>query len=286
MGPMNKNRTLSIFFLGFFALGFTLMPCQGSLNAIEKVTLQNWLRNEKVEEIAVSKRTSIVLEKGLSALDSPVIKNHGLTASTSLSSREGNHQLEKTLQKDENSFLAGLDQSLMLKIQSFGISIEQLMAITSDGDTVPTKGIILNTMPKMGRKTLAQVRSLLANSQYQAYLLAEFFSQKSPDKIAVLKSDDEFHYLSIVQTNGNNYGITHSQVIKRYRQWKKKYGLTLIGAGNDWLEAEFRNPPADWLAFAREVYEFCPDVVDQGTETISSLAEEMHKSNRLYLWWD
>jgi len=78
----------------------------------------------------------------------------------------------------------------------------------------------------------------------------------------------------------------HEAVIEQYRQWEKQYDLKLVGAGQDWLEAEIRNPPKDWLAFANEVYEFCPDIVDQGTGDVASLAEEMKRSGVVYLWWD
>jgi hypothetical protein len=40
------------------------------------------------------------------------------------------------------------------------------------------------------------------------------------------------------------------------------------------------------VAFAREVYAFCPDVVDQGTGAVEALAAEMSRTNTLYLWWD
>jgi len=39
-------------------------------------------------------------------------------------------------------------------------------------------------------------------------------------------------------------------------------------------------------AFAEEVYQFCPDVVDQGAGSIDALAEEMKRTNALFLWWD
>lgn len=51
-------------------------------------------------------------------------------------------------------------------------------------------------------------------------------------------------------------------------------------------EAVFKKTPADMDAFAREVYEFCPDVVDQGVGTVHALAREMRKTGALYLWWD
>jgi hypothetical protein len=40
------------------------------------------------------------------------------------------------------------------------------------------------------------------------------------------------------------------------------------------------------LAFARDVYAFCPDVVTQGAKTVEKLAAEMDRENVLYLWWD
>ncbi len=63
-------------------------------------------------------------------------------------------------------------------------------------------------------------------------------------------------------------------------------GLTVIGAGLDWTEARITRPPADMLPFARAVYQFSPDVVDQGTGSVEELAKEMRRSGTVYLWWD
>ncbi len=54
----------------------------------------------------------------------------------------------------------------------------------------------------------------------------------------------------------------------------------------DWLQAEFVTPPSDWNSFAQEVYEFCPDVVDQGTGSVEALSLELQQMNGVYLWWD
>jgi hypothetical protein len=34
------------------------------------------------------------------------------------------------------------------------------------------------------------------------------------------------------------------------------------------------------------MYEFCPDIVDQGVGTVARLAQELSKSRKLYFWWD
>ena len=75
-------------------------------------------------------------------------------------------------------------------------------------------------------------------------------------------------------------------ILARAKKWDARFGLVLRGAGFDWLEAEFVRPPKDMLELAKEVYEFCPDVVDQGTETVKVLATEMKRTSAVYLWWD
>ena len=45
---------------------------------------------------------------------------------------------------------------------------------------------------------------------------------------------------------------------------------------------ELRDPDA----LARRFYGFCPDIVDQGTGSVASLAAEMRRERTLYCWWD
>ena len=106
------------------------------------------------------------------------------------------------------------------------------------------------------------------------------------DRVAVLRSSDRYDALRTMGTNGTNYDIHTDSIITRLRQWDRRYGLTLVGAGFDWVEVELRRVPADWMGLAREVFKFCPDVVEQGTLTVAALAAEMRRSRTIYLWWD
>ena len=101
-----------------------------------------------------------------------------------------------------------------------------------------------------------------------------------------MKADDPYVILRAVGTNGWNYDVGPDKVVARLKEWDQRYGLVFRGIGPDWAEAEFKTQPRDMLAFAREVYAFCPDVVDQGTETVEALADEMKRDNVVYLWWD
>jgi hypothetical protein len=179
---------------------------------------------------------------------------------------------------------AGIDATVAVQAKSLGTSIERLLATTKDYDEAPAAGILVNTQPKSGRAVLTKLREQFAGTPYRAYLREDSFGT-GPDKVAITRADD-LGYLAMVRTDGVNYDIEHEKVLERYQQWDKKYGLQLVGAGQDWLEAHFVHPPDDWKVFAKEVYAFCPDVVDQGTGTVDALAKEMQSGNLVFLWWD
>jgi len=80
----------------------------------------------------------------------------------------------------------------------------------------------------------------------------------------------------------NHAGASQAQL----KTWDSAYGLRFRGVGFDWVEAEFTRQPSDMMSFAKQVYKFCPDVVDQGAGTVEKLAAEMARTNALYLWWD
>jgi len=191
------------------------------------------------------------------------------------------------LSNDERDLVAqlGFDEPLIARVRRSGESIEQLIGVTPNFEAAPANGLLLLTKPGDGRAALAKIRTELSGSDYSAYLNDEAFGYDA-DKIAVVKSHDDYAYLAIVRTDGINYNLEHEAVLARYQQWQTAFDLSLIGAGQDWLEAQFGTPPQDWLTFAEQVYEFCPDVVDQGANDVETLAEEMRRSNALYLWWD
>lgn len=194
---------------------------------------------------------------------------------------------ERELESEEKTLLTELafDFQLVAKISSDTQSISRLVGTNEDFEEVPASGIILQTKPSDGRRVLANARRVLKETDYVAFLNDENFGF-GPDKVVVLKSADAYDYFAIVRTNGINYDLDHPSVLARYRSWDQKYGLKLVGAGFDWLEAEFVGAPDNWEVFAGEVYEFCPDVVDQGAGDVEALAQEMKRTDTVYLWWD
>lgn len=78
----------------------------------------------------------------------------------------------------------------------------------------------------------------------------------------------------------------HVAILKR---WHDLYGAELAGLGLDVMELWVPYPPAGQaaaLAAAEEQYWYCPDVVDQGVETLDALAAVQVPSRRWFFWWD
>lgn len=161
----------------------------------------------------------------------------------------------------------------------------QLHIYDSSYKAIPAKAVILHVAPKSGYSLLNKIRNKLKNTGSQAYLYEQYFGYK-PDEIVLINTRDDLEYLKIVRTSAPNYDLVAEDVLKKYIQWDEQYQLSLIGAGPDWLVAEVQSDDVDWKVFSKEVFEFCPDVVWQGTNTLEELENEMRKSKTLYLWWD
>lgn len=106
-----------------------------------------------------------------------------------------------------------------------------------------------------------------------------------PDVLAVLPTTDKYEVIQAVGTDGVNFDVDNAAVIVWLRAMEEQNPFTLTGAGLDFLEGYFVSPPQNAPALARRMYEFCPDVVDQGTGSVEALADEVAKG-KLYFWWD
>lgn len=107
----------------------------------------------------------------------------------------------------------------------------------------------------------------------------------SPDTLLALPCTDKFEVLQIIGTDGINFDLDNAKVIAWLRELDRENPFVLTGAGLDYLEGYFVSAPRDTQALARKMYEFCPDIVDQGVGDVGALAGEL-ATGKLYFWWD
>jgi Domain of unknown function (DUF4253) len=180
---------------------------------------------------------------------------------------------------------AGIPAEVALVLRGAGDDLRRLEGVdTVSYDVVPAPGLTIGVAES---DALATVRLLSGRvgPEFRVFRSEMHFGHE-PDRVALLRNPDPFAPVVAMGTTGVNYGITNGMILDRLRAWHARYGLRIVGASREWVEAELVRQPEDMLAFAREVYEFCPDIVDQGTDTVEALAEELRRTNTLFLWWD
>lgn len=192
-------------------------------------------------------------------------------------------------QEDELALKIGFDKQVLVLVKTeTGKELKRLKGYNLEKDEeIDVNGLSFEVSPTEAVKQVYNLREKLTPLGYLAFLTERNFGiGQQNDEIGLLKTTDEYDILIVQHTNGYNYDIGPEEIITKLKEWDKRYSLEIIGADLDWFEARFSKAPDNIDVLAKEVYEFCPDVVDQGTETIEKLAQEMQTEKTLYCWWD
>lgn len=105
-------------------------------------------------------------------------------------------------------------------------------------------------------------------------------------EVVVGKGDSQFDILRLARSDACNYGMDAEDIIRKLRAWDESCGIDIFHAETDTIELSLLTPPADVRAFAEDVYEFCPDIVDQGVGSVEALEKAVGDYRRVYFWWD
>jgi|JFJP01.1.fsa_nt_gi methyl coenzyme M reductase alpha subunit len=74
---------------------------------------------------------------------------------------------------------------------------------------------------------------------------------------------DKYQQLRDVGTNGDNYDLSTDDLIEQFQYWDTQYGIELSEVEFDAVTVIFKELPEDLNELAIEIYEFCPDTIDQ-----------------------
>lgn len=97
----------------------------------------------------------------------------------------------------------------------------------------------------------------------------------------------KFQKLYAARTSAPNYNLNTDAIVARLELWDQRHGIKKIkNVDSSALTLVFERTPDPLETFVDEVYQFCPDIVDQGLETVQNLAKDIAKRNTLILWWD
>jgi hypothetical protein len=138
------------------------------------------------------------------------------------------------------------------------------------------------------KELLGKVRSHLG-PRLIAFIGAKTkFSASNEDgaEIVVALGSTQFDILRVAASDAVNYGMGTEELIKKLVDWDDIYGIDIFQAETDTIQLRLKSLPPDLLAFANEVYEFCPDIVNQGVGSVDELVEAIRSLHGVFLWWD
>ena len=168
-----------------------------------------------------------------------------------------------------------------------GATASPLTGTDTLGRVVPTPGFAVDARAARAEGLVAAAQQRFLDRGFYLFRSEQHFGiRNEPDRIALFPRADPFEILRLVGTNGANYGIGSDSIVAWLRALGRDQPFVLTGIGFDWVEGRFTTDLRDAAALARRFYSFCPDIVDQGTETIAALVDELRRSRHLYCWWD
>lgn len=114
----------------------------------------------------------------------------------------------------------------------------------------------------------------------------KYYDEEGPKKLNILPTTDKYDIIALHQTNGCNCGIGPGYVVEWLRELEAVQPFILTLVAHDTLEGRFLTRIEDPERLADRMYDFCPDIVDQGCGSVERLAEELNSSDNLFFWWD
>ncbi|MDX6584611.1 MAG: hypothetical protein QOI10_3795 [Solirubrobacterales bacterium] len=113
--------------------------------------------------------------------------------------------------------------------------------------------------------------------------------QPRPTVVAVIAVADHSEVPAALGWGAWNECPAPEEHVAVLRRWSGLYEAQLVGISGDVVEMRVGRPPSNRdaaMALAQEQYAYCPDIVLQGTESISTLGATLLGATTWYFWWD
>ena len=107
-----------------------------------------------------------------------------------------------------------------------------------------------------------------------------------PECLTIFPTTDKYEAIAAMGTNGDNYGIGTGYVLQWLQELEVKQPFIVTYIRYDLLRLRFLSPLEDVEYWADEMYEFCPDIIDQGFMEREKLVQCLKTSDRISFWWD
>ncbi len=151
------------------------------------------------------------------------------------------------------------------------------------------RGVIYHSLPgKTADSIIESIRGKWKAQGYSSYKTNLSFddSWSALYDLAIVKQYSDYELLKIYDVSGINYDITNEKVIDQIQAWRKGIDIYFVTFDHSRFEAKIIGLNYDTKTLAKENYELCPDVIEQGYDSMENLIRGINQTKLLWCWWD
>lgn len=104
--------------------------------------------------------------------------------------------------------------------------------------------------------------------------------------VVIIDGSDPFKLIKKIGTNGVNYDVYNAGIVKQLEEWNAQVDFRFVVIDVARIHAYMGKLPNNLKHFSEEVYEFCPDVIDQGYSSMDEMILDYKTNKYFWLWWD
>ena len=105
-------------------------------------------------------------------------------------------------------------------------------------------------------------------------------------EVVVAEGQDQYDILRLARTDAVNHGMMTDDLIEWFKANEPEISFDILQASTDTIFGSVLRGPKNMDRFVEKLYEFCPDIVDQGSGNKDDLRGMIGEHRMLYLWWD
>lgn len=174
--------------------------------------------------------------------------------------------------------------------QAVGLDLEQWLSENSFADEVEDEELEDEELDEFDEfAEFFSPENLQPVSEFSAHL--DILSRQPYREVllALVPTPHPWEVPAWLQTGGWNACPNPEVHVRLMENWFVRYGAELVALTHDVIELAVARPVTELEeahALARVQYAYCPDIVEQGVQTVENLAQTLIGSTVWYFWWD
>lgn len=172
--------------------------------------------------------------------------------------------------------------ALIVKKISNSSGISQLAECLESEEDLVVNGITIDVDEEDAYEVIDKLWEALDDNGYIAFYCERNYGDE-PDKIGVIKSEDELDILRIMKPEGVDGDPTSEEIMAKINEWRLRYPMRLIGADFNWVEIVLSSDITNIKDLTNEINELWPEVVENTADDYEEFVQYVEESHIIFL---